>query len=298
MKLNLCWWNLGISPPVIGKKKEKTEAIALAKKYIFQFAKDKSIDFFAFCEISTDERDHFEEIAQKLEMEYLDLYEKDGRMILDFAVIYESSKLEHIPSLNKNLNIATPDGGKVRVGFRVVFRDIKTGEIITFILSHWPSNLMDNAQKRERAASSIRTRIEKIYNVYGTDSQIICMGDYNDQPYSKAIHDDLYATRDYHTIYKKRSLLFNPFWVFLSDGKTNNIGTYHYKKSQGSNRWYVFDQMIFSSSFLFGGQNKLKLNYDSLDLYKTLNEDNTVADSEFLENFDHSPIFCEVSHEY
>lgn len=298
MKLNLCWWNLGVSPPVLGKKKESSEAIDLAKKYILKFAKDKNIDFFAFCEVSTDDQEHFIEIAQELEMDYIDLYEKDGRMVLDFAVMYENSKLEHIPSLNKNLNIINPDGEKIRVGLRVVFKDLKTGEIITLFLSHWASRLMGNEQQRERAASSIRGRVDSILEEYGTDSQIICMGDYNDQPYSKSIHENLFATRDYHIIKNKRALLFNPFWSFLSDGRTNNIGTYHYKKGKNSNRWYVFDQMLFSSSFLFGGDDKLKLNYDSLGVHKILNEDNTIADSDFLDNFDHSPIFCEVSHEH
>lgn len=34
MELNLCWWNIGISPPVKGVKKDKAEAIRLAKHYI------------------------------------------------------------------------------------------------------------------------------------------------------------------------------------------------------------------------------------------------------------------------
>ncbi|EIW9339805.1 TPA: endonuclease/exonuclease/phosphatase family protein, partial [Klebsiella pneumoniae] len=33
MELNLCWWNIGISPPVKGVKKDKAEAIRLAKHY-------------------------------------------------------------------------------------------------------------------------------------------------------------------------------------------------------------------------------------------------------------------------
>ena len=46
MELNLCWWNIGISPPVKSEKKDKTEAINLAKHYIKKISQEKSVDFF------------------------------------------------------------------------------------------------------------------------------------------------------------------------------------------------------------------------------------------------------------
>ncbi|UCQ19561.1 endonuclease/exonuclease/phosphatase family protein (plasmid) [Edwardsiella tarda] len=296
MTINLCWWNLGISPPISKQKQNKDKTISLAKSYILKFAEDHVIDFFAFCEISSDESHHLEEVARMLEMEYLDLYGKDGRMIFDFAIMYESSKLEHIPKYNKNLSITNPDGTKIRVGVRVSFKDLKTNKLVTFILSHWPSNLMDNREKREYAAISVREIINKIFEQYTSNAQIICMGDYNDHPYSKPIHDRLFSTKDFHQVRKKPKLLFNPFWSLLSDGGTNNIGTYHYKNTSGSDRWFVFDQMIFSSSFICDEEDLLKLNFGKSSTYRIFNSDNTVADSIFLENFDHSPIFCEVYH--
>lgn len=69
----------------------------------------------------------------------------------------------------------------------------------------------------EVAAAGLRSSINKLFENNGDDVQFICMGDYNTEPYSNAMLNILYATRDCHLIKKKRKLLFNPFWYLLSD---------------------------------------------------------------------------------
>ncbi|MFN2993980.1 endonuclease/exonuclease/phosphatase family protein [Serratia plymuthica] len=293
MELNLCWWNIGISPPVRTQKKDKTEAVALAKHYIKKLSLERKVDFFAICEISEDEAMDFSDLAKKLHLTYLDLSGKVGRVIIDISVMYERSKIEYIS--HKYITQVQPDERTLRVGVRVVFKENISGKIITFFLSHWPSVLSATESTRENVAIALRNNIDRIFEKYGVESQILCMGDYNTNPYSSAIHEKLYTTRDYHLIKEKRRLLFNPFWYLLSDKKTNNIGTYHYK-SASSNRWYVFDQIIFSSSFLYGNHSCLKLDINSLDFQKVLEDDNKCLDDRFFKTFDHYPIFCRVSH--
>lgn len=295
MELNLCWWNIGISPPVKSEKKDKTEAINLAKHYIKKISQEKSVDFFGICEISDDQAIDFKDLADKLHLEYLDLSGTVGRVIIDISIMYEASKLEFIS--HKYITKIQPDDRTLRVGVRTVFKDIKTDNLLTIFLSHWPSILSATEKTREDVAEALRNNITKIMNDHGSDSQIICMGDYNTNPYSVAISDKLYATRDYHQIRKKRKLLFNPFWYLLSDKKTNNIGTYHFK-SGSTNRWYVFDQMLFSSSFLFGGDNCLRLDMNSLDFHRIMSEDNLCLDQRFFKSFDHYPIFCRIHHDH
>ncbi|WP_445923688.1 endonuclease/exonuclease/phosphatase family protein, partial [Klebsiella pneumoniae] len=165
-----------------------------------------------------------------------------------------------------------PDDRTLRIAVRVVFKDAVTGNLITFFLSHWPSIRSADEKIREDAAESLRNNVNKILDDHGIESQIICMGDYNTNPYSVAIKN-------------KRKLLFNPFWYLLSDKKTNNLGTYHYK-SGASNRWFVFDQMLFSSSFIYGGKDCLKLDMNSLDFHRILSDDNQCLDQRFFNTFD------------
>lgn len=294
MELNLCWWNIGVSPPIKKAKKENSETIKLAKDYIKDMVEKRHLDIVALCEISQDESIDFKELANELEMDYIDLSGKIGRVIIDVSIMYEMSKLEFISS--KFLTKLQPDNRAVRVGVRIVFKETEYNRFITLFLSHWPSVLSADDKVRNSAAQELRINIDNILKKYGSDSQFICMGDYNTNPYSEAMVDILYATRDYHIIKKKRELLFNPFWYLLSDKKTNNIGTYYYKFAP-SNRWHVFDQMIFSSSFLYGKDDCFKLDVDKLDFHKILKDDNECLDKVFFENFDHYPIFCRILHE-
>lgn len=294
MELNICWWNIGISPPIRSNNKDKTQAITLAKHYIKKMSQEKSVDLFGICEISEDEAIDFKDLAKKLDLEYLDLSGKVGRVIIDISIMYEASKLEFISF--KYITKIQPDDKTLRVGVRVVFKDIKTERLLTVFLSHWPSVLSASEKTREDVAEALRSNISKILDDHGVDSQIICMGDYNTNPYSVAINEKLYATRDYHQVQKKRKLLFNPFWYLLSDKKTNNLGTYHYK-SGSTNRWFVFDQILFSSSFLFGTDSCLQLDMNSLDFYRIMGDDNTCLDRRFFETFDHYPIFCRIYHD-
>ncbi|HHS9850202.1 MULTISPECIES: endonuclease/exonuclease/phosphatase family protein [Klebsiella pneumoniae complex] len=295
MLLNLAWWNIGISPPIKKQNKERDMAIKIAKNYIKRLSIQRNIDFFALCEISEDEAVSFKELSDKLSLSYLDLSEKIGRVIIDIAVMYEASKLEYID--HKSIIHPQPNGRNLRVGVRAVFRDVSNGEIITFFLSHWPSVLSATDAIRDDIASVLRYHIDEIYKKHGSSSQIICMGDYNTPPYSTAIHEKLFATRDYHIIKKRPLLLYNPFWGLLANGGMNNIGTYHYQSAK-DNRWYVLDQMMFSSSFLSCEGNKLKLHPKSFDFHNIMSDDeNIVSDDTFFKTFDHYPIFCRLSHE-
>ena len=295
MLINLAWWNIGISQLIKKQKKDKDEEIKIEKNYIKKLSLQRDIDFFAICEISEDEAISFKEVSDKLNMTYLNLSDKVGRIIIDIAVMYEGSKLEYMH--HKTIIHPQPNGRNLRVGVRVAFKDTSNDEVITFFLSHWPSMLSATDSIRDDIATALRYNIDKIYQKYGDSAQIICMGDYNTQPYSTAIHEKLFATRDYHIIKKRPLLLYNPFWGLLANGGMNNIGTYHYTTPK-ENRWYVLDQMMFSSSFLSQNGNKLKLQPKSFDFHNIMSDDeNIIMDNIFFKTFDHYPIFCRLSHE-
>ena len=55
MELNLCWWNMGLSPPIRSNKKINIEDIGLAKQYLGKMIKKRALDIVALCEISKKE---------------------------------------------------------------------------------------------------------------------------------------------------------------------------------------------------------------------------------------------------
>lgn len=294
MELNFCWWNIGISPPIKSIKRDNEDAIELAKKYIRKFSEEKNLDVISLCEVSEQEEIDFTLLADELQMDYKNLSEKVGRVILDFSIMYEMSKLEYIS--HKPLVFKTPSNRSIRAGTRVVFKEKQHGKYTTLFLSHWPSRKTSDENIRNRAASILRQGIDNIIEKHGVDSQFICMGDYNTHPYSEAMVEHLWATRDYHIIKNKRALIFNPTWSFLSDKLTNNSGTYFHKGGE-TQRWHVIDQVMFSSSFIYGDENCLKINLETLDAHRVLDENNICLDEIFKKNFDHYPIFFKVSHE-
>ncbi|WP_235376096.1 endonuclease/exonuclease/phosphatase family protein, partial [Proteus faecis] len=202
MELNLCWWNMGLSPPIRSNKKINIEDIGLAKQYLGKMIKKRALDIVALCEISKKENLDFKQLACELNMEYIDLSGRIGRIFIDISLMYKMSKLEFISS--KFLTKLQPDNRTIRVGVSVVFKEIENQKIITLFLSHWPSVLSADDKIRRIAAQELRNSIDKLFENQGKDAQIICMGDYNTEPYSDSMINTLYATRDYHIIKKKR----------------------------------------------------------------------------------------------
>ena len=84
---------------------------------------------------------------------------------------------------------------------------------------------------RIKAASILRKEVDQILSV-NVKSNIICMGDFNDFPSNKSIHDVLQAGGE-----NERSVLFN----MMSDFEALKKGTHYYK-----GEWSPLDQFMLS----------------------------------------------------
>ena len=114
MELNLCWWNMGLSPPIRSSKQIDIEDIGLAKQYLIKIIKERTLDIVALCEISKRENIDFKQLACELNMEYIDLSGKIGRILIDISIMYNMNKLAFISS--KFLTKLQPDNRTIRVG--------------------------------------------------------------------------------------------------------------------------------------------------------------------------------------
>ena len=113
-------------------------------------------------------------------------------------------------------------------------------EEVFVIVNHWPSrtkgiNFSDG--KRVEAAKLVREIIADLQKE-NENPHIIIMGDFNDEPNSNSIQN-----------YLMFEGLFNPMLPI----KQNKKGSVKYH-----GKWYMFDQIILSNTFLMGSSNEMK----------------------------------------
>ncbi len=299
--INLAWWNVGISPPILKKTPSKDTELKRLREMLLDISVVESIDFFVFCEVSTEQSDFLKSIADELNLEFVDLTGRDGRLVMDMSLMYETSKLEYIS--HKNINDSDGTGNKKRVGIKVLFKESKGGQYVTFFLSHWNSERSATDKDRVKFSSILRREINEIFSKFGTESYIVLLGDYNSQPYSYPIQEILETTKDYILIQeypKKNKLLFNPFWKCISNNKFHSSGSYYLEHGE-YDRWYAFDQMMFSSSFIINNRctcnNNLRIDLDSFKYYSMFDFESMCMHEDFLKHFDHAPIFGRLYYE-
>ncbi|HMR84936.1 MAG TPA: endonuclease/exonuclease/phosphatase [Niabella sp.] len=168
---------------------------------------------------------------------YVHYNSKDFRGV-DVALIYnpEYFKVEK----SRPVFVKIPAGTKNAIYTRDVLwvRGLLNGERIHVFVNHWPSR--SGGEKRSEparmaAANTVRKFIDSLL-IIDPASKIIVMGDLNDDPVSNSVTKGLKATSD-----AKADDLYNP-WVGM------------YKSGQGTlayqDAWSLFDQILFSSSFL------------------------------------------------
>ena len=112
---------------------------------------------------------------------------------------------------------------------------VKVGsEDFNLFVNHWPSRRGgqdESEMHRIRAASVLRKEVDQILSV-NPKANIICMGDFNDFPTNKSVHDVLQAG-----VSNEHSVLFN----MMSDFEALKKGTHFYK-----GEWSPLDQFMLS----------------------------------------------------
>ena len=123
------------------------------------------------------------------------------------------------------------------------------GELMHFIVNHWPSRGADET-KRIAAAEVNNSIIDSLRGKY-ENPKVITMGDFNDDPFDKSIKKILGAKKNVSDVEKND--MYNPFETILVD---EGVGSNAYR-----DKWQLFDQIIMSKPFL-------DKNYKDYQLYK------------------------------
>ena len=177
-------------------------------------------------------------------------YESPDDRGIDVAMIYNANAFK-IKNSNSHKVFITDNNSNKRRNTRdqLVVSGYLQGELMHFIVNHWPSRGADET-KRIAAAEVNNSIIDSLRLKYD-DPKIITMGDFNDDPFDKSIKKVLGAKKDIEDLNKND--MFNPFETILVD---DGIGTNAYR-----DKWQLFDQIILSNQFL-------KKDYKDYQLYK------------------------------
>jgi endonuclease/exonuclease/phosphatase (EEP) superfamily protein YafD len=132
---------------------------------------------------------------------------------------------------------------------------------------HWKSDLSQPGQTspqrdREQSGRWLQAHLSQANRLYpnGKADPVVVLGDFNAEPYSRAIRRDLYATRHYTKSLGARGVrLMNCMWPWLVDpgasaiaGLPVNAGGPRPLTSFGDDEPAIWDQLLVSRSILRG----------------------------------------------
>ncbi|HEU4408755.1 MAG TPA: hypothetical protein VFS43_26070 [Polyangiaceae bacterium] len=134
---------------------------------------------------------------------------------------------------------------------------------IHLVIAHWPSRQHDEQQrpKRNRLGEVVRQIFRSLiaHSPPEAPPYLVVVGDFNDEPFDHSIAEGIGSTRDRELARQKpRELLYNASWRHLGEAAPHpddpatpaGAGTYFYRRGTPSTRWYTFDQVLVSASFL------------------------------------------------
>lgn len=195
-------------------------------------------EIMGFCEIEN--RYVLEQLISKtdLKKQKYDIvhYDSPDDRGIDVGLIYKKSAFKVLAS--KSYRIYMDDPKSKTRDILVVSGILAKKDTIHVLVNHWPSRRSGEAEsepKRVQAATVARHVCDSLSKKY-TSSQILLMGDFNDEPTNKSIEQTLGAGN-----VNENGGLINLMYA----KKMNKEGSHFYNKE-----WGMLDQIIVSKGFL------------------------------------------------
>ena len=172
---------------------------------------------------------------------------------IDVALLYQKALFQPIDTSSNELLIyddATRD--RVFTRDQLLVSGKLDGEMMHFIVNHWPSRSGGEAKSRSKrvAAAKLNKRIIDSLQAIDPYAKIMTMGDFNDNPTNASFKEVLKTKKEKEDVEIKG--LYNPMENFLAKG----LGSNAYRDA-----WSLFDQIVLS-------QPLLEKDYSSYRLYK------------------------------
>jgi predicted extracellular nuclease len=159
---------------------------------------------------------------------------------IDVAFLYQKKYFELIYSDTFTLFLTDENNSRDYTRDILLISGKLFDEEVFIIINHWPSriNVSKFSDGKRRAAAKLVREIVLNLQKENENPHIIIMGDFNDEPNSNSIKNFLMFDG-----------VFNPMLALKQERK----GSVKY-----NGKWYLFDQIILSNSFLLGRSNQMK----------------------------------------
>ncbi|UZO81817.1 endonuclease/exonuclease/phosphatase family protein [Aquimarina sp. ERC-38] len=182
-------------------------------------------------------------------------YDSPDRRGVDVALLYQPKYFKFKKSRTYELKLYDENDLSKRIYTRdqLVVSGYLENELIYIIVNHWPSRRGGEARSSYKREQAARLNLRIMDSIFDIDpyAKIITMGDFNDDPNNKSITKILKAKYNKNNVRLRE--LYNPMAKLHKKG----IGSLAYGDS-----WNLFDQLIFSKSFV-------DKDFTTYQLYKT-----------------------------
>ena len=288
-QITVAWWNTSLAPR--SQTRNSAELRVAAASVIQILLMENRVSFLALGEMSLEDMAHLKQLITIKNLRFESGITSVGRAKYDTCYIFNTEVFE----LQGVEDISSADGGRtLKLAQLLTFVEKFSGEYIYILASHWPSRLHTSEYDpiRDEFGMRLRDKVRSIKSPDGAQPHIILLGDYNEEPFSKALSVQLKASRHREFVSCKEHLLYNPFWGFLGRRNTDSsrpLGSYYWKAGTVS-KWLTFDQIMFSSSLARSGDWSLLEDGEHFADISDLTA--LVIDSK--SSFDHIPVYATI----
>jgi hypothetical protein len=273
--ITFAWWNLeNLFPP--GKHPEWKgwgtalfdQKLAHLGRVIRSMTPDRrGPDCLGVCEVAD------EQVLQALVERHL--ADLDYRIVhhdspdlrgIDVAFLYRPALFDLHADLTRAHTIAkrTP----TRDIFEVYLTVRTNGAVLVLLGNHWPARsagVYESEPFRIMAADQCSVIVDEL-RARNDGVQLLVVGDFNDEPFSRSVQEYLLAVRDKERMLDSRTTrpyLYNCSWRLLLDESAP--GTYY--RAEEKTPWLLFDQVMVSPGLLrpAGG---LRLDEESVTVFR------------------------------
>lgn len=299
--LSIAWWNTSLAARAQRREPGATRSQAQldrmwrqAEQVVRTLVDERHVDVLALGEVTRDDVGRLRRACSTPLQELID--PGGGLRTTDIGLLFDPTKVRLVDHVDQLTDVF---GRKLSVGLRAQFRLDETSPLLHLHAAHWASQSRGDEGRLLRANVSFDTKYdlrELLTPSAGARPYVVVMGDLNAEPFDRELTDSLGSTRDRALAKTRPGLMYNPFWRLLGERQTmegengaqfrKGAGT-HYHRSQLTDRWRTFDQLLVSPSLLGGGG--WALWEDKVDIWQA---PPLLGDlGRPLDPFDHFPVF-------
>ena len=244
--LGLAWWNTGLSP-ICGKPKVDFAQVLPGIIFLCEKA-----DVVLLCEHvgyknAPAINAYFSQEGCKKHFVEREINDHKGRAGFKMTLLYNSDVMTFCELPSARCKFLQADGefnsGNYRVGALIRLKSNFLADDLDIYAVHWSKHdECDAASMKFSAAQTLASKIRQ-----STTKYILCMGDFNTEPYDKAMAV-LGASRSLRYVAKGKSSFYNPFWKFMPYTGTIMYSSNRAMKCDSP----LFDQVLIGAGFLNG----------------------------------------------